>query len=113
MDKKLRDSLDKKLRDSLSLSLKTNINQNTDFIWIGIIETPNARKYKFEFYWFNSINDYEVDEDIEFHIANCNSRMCLSVKQAYANAYHYIRNTLEEASESKIIIMDLTAGEND
>ena len=101
----LNEALNKVIRDNAAIS-------GNEFVWIGIIENKKARKYKYEMYWLNSadsLNDLlEDNEGLTVNLYDCESRMCLSLKQAYANGYMQIRNALEKDSTTNICFTDLT-----
>ena len=97
----------------LNEALKKVINENNreidsnNFIWIGVLENVKARKYKYEMYWFVSSEATDEDHD-ENIIDNCESRICVNIKQTYSNCYLQIRNALEEDQNTKVYITDLT-----
>lgn len=86
----------------------TSHNYPNEFFWIGIIPDPKARKYKFEVLWFNGLEHYDNEEDVENQISNAESRMCEDLKQAYAYGFDALRKALKEEPELRVSITDLT-----
>lgn len=119
----LNKALGKVIRDNVAASSNEFVwfagkpaNQANEFVWIGIIENKKAKKYKYEMYWLNSVDNLEElledNEGFDVNIFDCESRMCLSLKQAYAEGYIQIRNALEKDYTTNILFTDLTERED-
>ena len=83
--------------------------KTTDYIWVGVMECKTARKYKFEVYWFYGAENYDYEDEIEDQINHADTRMCKTLKEAYAHGFDAIRKTLQDDSTVTISITDLVA----
>ena len=104
------------LKESLRDTIKKNYYSNKEFIWIGSIEHKRARKYKYEIFWLKTEDLWMQDKCIDFedkHFDNCETRICETIKEAYAYGFNEIKDSLKEEPNSSINIIDLIIREDE
>ena len=100
--------MNKELKGGLVFSIKESQVNRNEFIWIGIVKNLQARKYKYELYYFDSCEHLVEEDDILSQFENSNSRICQSQKEAFAYGYYFIKKALENNPKTQVYIDDLT-----
>tara|TARA_R110000803_G_scaffold201078_2_gene265753 strand:+ start:403 stop:696 length:294 start_codon:yes stop_codon:yes gene_type:complete len=79
----------------------------TDYLWVGVIKNEKARKYKYQVFWFYGDDHYDYEDSSKDQLKHAESRMCETVKEAYAYGFDAIKNTQEKNPAVRISITDL------
>lgn len=98
-------------KKKLTEALKNTIlyyNNRESYMWIGVCENKKSRKYKFEVRWFFGAEHYDHEDTLNNQIEHAETRMCESLKEAYAYGFDEIREVLQENEMTRIRITDLT-----
>jgi hypothetical protein len=109
------------LKKSLRNTVRENVGSDKEFIWIGVIEHKRAKKYKYEIFWLKTEDLWMEEEGVDLahisfgfnHFDNCETRICETIKEAYAYGFNEIKESLEEDPNCVIKIIDLVTTENE
>jgi hypothetical protein len=100
---------EKLIYDKLDVNGKFNYSTN-GFIWIVILDVPNATRYKWELYAVNSsFNHSRVPaiNNIDDFFDNLEYTSAKTVRTIYAKATELLIEHLENEPKSKVTIKDL------
>jgi hypothetical protein len=84
------------------------VEQPVETLFIAIIENPNARRWKFEVYWFNNHEDMVEGLSYEDQLFECNNRYCETLTQAAAYAYDAITEAVKLSPSINLDVHDFT-----